>query len=170
MGRSTRRRLAAVVLAILLAGCDGDDGGDAGTDPNAPVISSLSGAFQAGSCLLGGSTGTPRLLTLDYADADGNVSGGRLRVTATFRPDASSVTAEFGVPSDDVVVTGTVQGQVRLSACVLFGSFTELTEDVVLVDASDKKSNALSITSPRPAGAPEVSRSARGSAYGGSAR
>ncbi|HZS32872.1 MAG TPA: hypothetical protein VFC42_05790 [Methylomirabilota bacterium] len=142
--------LGAAVVA--LAGCGGGGKGGTAPDPNAPVISDLVGEFLSGTCP---GPGTPRRLTFRFQDADGNVSGGTVSVVATFDGGAT-FPVDFPIPSPALRITGTTSGTITLSACVTYGSRTSLTEAVTLTDASGRKSNTLTTTTPRPAGAPEL--------------
>ena len=142
----------AIGLTALLTGCGGDHGSS--VDPNAPVITNLVTAFL-GACQTGAGPGRGRRLTVNFTDADANVSGGKGTVTATF-DQQTPIVVEFPIPSDSVQIAGTTAGTVTILGCVHYGSRSALTEAVRVTDASGKGSNELSATTPRPAGFPQL--------------
>lgn len=151
-------RSVVLILASALIGCGG--GGSSSptaTSPNAPVISNPSGEFLLrNTCQTDVGGGSLQLLLFDYTDPDGNVQGGRVEVTGGFFDSAAPQTLTFEVPSQTVSTTGTTSGQIALAICITFGESRQLSETIVLFDATDNRSNRLSITVVTPAGAAET--------------
>jgi hypothetical protein len=145
---------ALPLAAVLLAGCGGGGGGGGGpvAPGNAPVIADLTGSFPAGICSVGDDAGTPRQLVFSYTDADGDVSGGQVSVQARF--DSGVVVAVVAPAPAGQPPAGTI----TFNTCVVFKDNTAVTETVVLVDAAGHSSNVLTLTTPRPPGAPERRR------------
>jgi hypothetical protein len=142
------------MAGAVLAGCGGGGGGNGGGGPvapdaNAPVITGVTGSFPAGSCTVDGDAGTPRQLAVSYTDANGDVAGGQLSVQARF-DSGVVVTVVAPVPAGQPP-TGTFV----FTTCVVFRDNTAITETVVLVDASNRSSNVVTLVTPRPAGAPQ---------------
>ncbi len=127
------------------------------TDPNAPVITNLRASFGAGCTLPTQVRGTIESLSFDYVDADGNLRGGVVdnRTTATL---GGSGTFSLSLPSPGVTMSGTSSGTITISACLLFGSNSGISEEVRVTDASGKASNVLVLEITRPAGLPLVPR------------
>jgi hypothetical protein len=136
----------------LVAGCGGNGG--TSVDPGAPVISNLVTAFL-GACTTGAGAGRGRRLTMNFTDTDGNVSGGKATVTASF-DRSSGFTVEFPIPSATASISGTTAGVITLSACATYGGSSTLTETIRVTDASGKVSNELTATTPRPPGFPQL--------------
>lgn len=144
-----------LVLAIVLAACDGDHGGPAAPAPGVPQISNLNASFQGG-CTVEGRTGTVLSETLNYSDSDGDVRGGTLQTTGRFEPSGNSIDLNFPLPSK-ASVTGTTEGTIQAFACVGFGTgSTALTLSVALLDAAGHSSNILSTRLNRPSETREV--------------
>lgn len=141
----------AIGLTALLMGCGGDNGSS--VDPNAPVIMNLGTAFL-GACQTSAGPGRGRRLTVNFTDADANISGGRATITATF-DQRTPIVVDIPIPSASAQIAGTTAGTVTVFGCAHYGSASVLTEAVRVTDASGKVSNELSATTPRPAGFPQ---------------
>lgn len=139
-------------LIVLLAGCGGDGG--TSVDPNAPAISNLVTAFL-GACTTGAGPGTGRRLTMNFTDIDGNVSGGKGTITATF-DQTTPLVVDIPIPSVSGSINGTTAGTITFLACARYGPNSNLTEAIRVTDASGKVSNELSATTPRPPGFPQL--------------
>jgi hypothetical protein len=152
-----------IPLLLLGTGCgSGGGGGHAATDPNAPIITNLR-ATLGRPCTVSGVNlpGTEGVLTFDYTDADGNVRGGIVEVTATF-PVGGSFALTGDIPSPGVTVTGTTSGTITATACFRFGGNATVTEQVKVTDASGKVSNILTLETPNPGGVPLAPRGSDG--------
>jgi hypothetical protein len=103
--------------------------------------------------------GTVETLLVDYADADGNVSGGIAESRATFE-FGGPFTLTVAIPSGNAAISGTTSGTIALSACIHFGSNTSVTEEVRITDASGKASNVLTVVVANPGGVPLLPRGA----------
>jgi hypothetical protein len=123
--------------------------------PGVPLLSNLVANFQ-GPC--NGGTGTTLSFSVDYRDSDGDIRGGTLQTTATFQPSGSSTDLNFGLPSTNVSVSGTTEGQIQALACLRFGTQTGARLSVAVVDAGGHSSNIVSTQLNRPSGAPETPR------------
>jgi hypothetical protein len=130
-------------------------GPTAGTSTSSvPAISNLTANFTTGSCVRAadGLTSTALVITFDYTDGSGDLSGGRVQLSRLYNTGRSeSHTSQ--VPAE-VTLTGTpTSGQLRISnACPLYDNATSSTETLVLIDASGSASNSLSVTVTRPPG------------------
>jgi hypothetical protein len=153
--------LAAALL--LVANCNGDgDGGPTASTPGVPVLSNLNAVF-GGPCI---PPGTQVIGTVNYTDSDGNLQGGTLQTTGMLLPSGRSSDLNFGLPSATATISGTTSGTIRAVGCVTFGTDTQFTLSVAVVDSAGNSSNILSVTLNRPAGAPQVPRGSRGSGWG----
>jgi hypothetical protein len=149
-------RAVGLFLAMgLAAGCGGGGRGGFGAapDPNAPVIANLRVTF-GGTCTLSstGRAGTLEVLTVDYSDADGNMSGGTIESTAG-AVAGGPIVFTAPIPSPGVRLTGTTSGTISIAFCLVFGSNASVTEQVRVADASGKISNRLTLEVVRPSGA-----------------
>lgn len=154
MGLPRPLRAVGLLLGMILAaGCGGGGDGGTATDPNAPVIANLRVSFGATCTLSSGQRGTLEILSFDYADADGNTSGGTLESTAGFVAGGPFVVTA-PIPSPGVTITGTSSGTISGTFCIFFGSNASATEQVRIADASGKISNTLTVEVVRPSGAP----------------
>jgi hypothetical protein len=114
----------------------------------------LAATFGA-SCTVSGGPGTVLVLTFDYTDAEGDVRGGHLTITATFNIGPTVTLLGADVPSATVTITGTTSGTITARTCVRFASATSVTVKVAVTDVAGHTSNELSTVVLKPAGAPE---------------
>jgi hypothetical protein len=134
--------LRVVGLALVLglaAGCGGGGGGGSSVDPNAPVIANLRVALRGRCTLDTGQPGTIEVLTLDYADADGNMRGGVVENTSAAVAGGPFIFT-LPIPSPAVAITGTTAGAISIGGCLHFGGNASVTEQVKVIDASGKVS------------------------------
>src|SRR5262245_587513 len=105
-----RRTVGLPLVLGLLAACSGGGGGGGtSVDPNAPVIANLRVTFGRPCLLPSNLPGTVEVLTFDFADADGNVSGGSLE-NITVSPTGQEFTINTPISSPRVRTTGTTSG------------------------------------------------------------
>ena len=132
------------VLAIMLAGCGGGSSGTTAAQPGVPVIANLVSGYRLGTCAQG-RAGRPLAATVNYADSDGDVTGGTLKMRATFHPSEQSFDLDFGLPSSSATITGTTNGSITAFACATLGSRTTgFTVSVAVLDKAGNLSNILS--------------------------
>jgi hypothetical protein len=137
---SGRVGTALGLCALMLAGCEGkkDPSG-----PDSPVISNL-GLSSAALASCRGSQSVESL-ELDYADPNGDVSGGHVEVRLRVENVGTVDTFNVEVPSDHATITGTTSGRITLSICIdsdVRDRFhRNLTARVRLFDAAGNGSN-----------------------------
>jgi hypothetical protein len=121
-----------------------------------PAIANLAAVFSGKPCTRAADhlTGSALVVTFDFADGDGDLSGGKVvlyRVYNTGRSESHT----SPVPSE-VTITGTsTAGQIRIdNECPLYDNNQTSTETLTLFDAAGHQSNSLSTSTTRPVGAP----------------
>ena len=92
------------------------------------------------------------VITFDYTDAKGDLSGGFVELDRLYNTGRSEF-HDSPVPSA-VTLSGTAtSGTLRIdNACPLYDNASSSTETLTLHDASGLKSNSLSVTVSRPPG------------------
>jgi hypothetical protein len=121
-----------------------------------PVIADLSAHFSGNSCTRAadGLTGSALVLTFDYTDGGGDLSGGHVMLNREYNTGRSEWHSA-PIPSEAMLTGSQQKGSARIAdACPLFDNNSSETENVTLVDASGNASNSLSVTVQRPSGAP----------------
>lgn len=121
-----------------------------------PAISNLSAAFSGKPCTRAADhlTGSALVVTFDFTDGDGDLSGGKVvlyRVYNTGRSESHS----SPIPSEAMIAGSSTSGRIEIDVeCPLYDNNQTTTETLTLVDAAGHQSNSLSTTTTRPAGAP----------------
>ena len=142
--------LAVIPLLALATGCgNGGGGGSASSDPNAPIIANLRVTFGNACLLAPGTGGTIMVVAFDFADADGNVSGGVLEAQGT-APSGQVIPIQSAIPSRVVTISGTTSGTISIGICIRFGGNPSITLQGRITDASGKVSNTLTLAVANP--------------------
>jgi hypothetical protein len=170
--RSLGASLSISVLAITIVGCSTDNGGDSVTAPtpapttvpttttttipagSIPEISHLSANFSNNTCVRAADhlSAMALVVTFDYTDGGGDLSGGRVQVNRVYNTGRSESHVS-PVPSEAALSGAPTAGTVTISnACPLYDNATSSTETFTLFDADGRASNSLSITVNRPPG------------------
>jgi hypothetical protein len=91
------------------------------------------------------------LIELDYDDPDGDVTAADTIVTESFRFVPNGTVGAFETGPSAVLGDG-FSGTVQYIACTSFGTNTGVERTVTIRDAGGRRSNALTVTSPKPPG------------------
>jgi hypothetical protein len=122
----------------------------------APAIANLAAVFSGKSCTRAADhlTGSALVVTFDFTDGDGDLSGGKVvlyRVYNTGRSESHS----SPIPSEVTITGSPTSGQIRIdNECPLYDDNQTSTETLTLFDAAGHQSNSLSTSTTRPVGAP----------------
>ena len=120
------------------------------------MIANLTAVFSGKACTRAADhlTGSALVVTFDFTDGDGDLSGGKVvlyRVYNTGRSESHS----SPIPSDVTIIGSPSSGQIRIdNECPLYDNNQTSTETLTLFDAAGHQSNNLSTTTTRPVGAP----------------
>jgi hypothetical protein len=128
-----RRAQLALVLALLLTGCNGNGGGT-GSDPNAPIIDNLRPGVPNFTPRVG--QVTPQVFAVDYTDRGDDIGQGGCELTV----GVQTAITQLGFADGSTLSAGTV-------ACLWLGIYrgTEQLVRVTLIDGSGRRSNTLTI-------------------------
>ena len=166
--RGARAIVGLGLIPVLFLGvaCSKHGGGGGGggstptaLDPKTPVITDLRASFHGACKLPGDNPGVIEVLAMDYTDVDGNLRGGTLDDVATATV-GGTLPLTAPIPSEGVTISGTKSGAITATFCTHFGDNSNIIERVKVTDASGKVSNELTLTVPKPGGAPELPRGA----------
>jgi hypothetical protein len=121
-----------------------------------PAIANLTAVFSGKSCTRAADhlTGSALVVTFDFTDGDGDLSGGKVvlyRVYNTGRSESHS----SPIPAEVSLTGSATSGQIRIdNECPLYDNNQTSTETLTLYDAAGHQSNSLSASTTRPVGAP----------------
>jgi hypothetical protein len=151
-------RALIVGLVGMVAACGGNTTSPTvtPTTTSVPAISNLTANFATNTCIRAadGLAGQALVITFDFTDAAGDISGGRVQLSRLYNTGRFE-THFFAVPLEVTLSGASTSGQIRISnACPLYNDATSSTETLTLIDASGLASNNLSAPVTRPAGAP----------------
>ena len=82
---------------------------------------------------------------VQYSDSDGDIKGGTLDTTGMFHPSEQSIDVDFVLPSPVAIVTGTTEGSITASGCIILGGNSSVTLSVALLDKAGHSSNILAV-------------------------
>lgn len=159
--------VSLVVFSTATIGCGMENGGDAVTAPTpapspatttipaiTPEISHLAASFSSNTCVRAADhlTAMALVVTFDYIDGAGDLTGGRVQVNRVYNTGRSE-SHSSPIPSEAVLNGTPTTGRLTISnACPLYDNATSSTETFTLFDADGRASNSLSIVVNRPPG------------------
>jgi hypothetical protein len=146
--RSFVTLVSLVVFSTATIGCGMENGGDAVTAPTpalppttipaiTPEISHLAASFSSNTCVRAADhlTAMALVVTFDYIDAAGDLTGGRVQVNRVYNTGRSE-SHSSPIPSEAVLNGTPTAGRLTISnACPLYDNATSSTETFTLFDA-----------------------------------